>query len=514
MQAVWKRHDILRSRIYRDDDFCSTQVVVDESLDVPIIEQDYDAYMKDTMTPRYGEALSRCAILITDHTYLVISQHHAVSDAWSLGLLLQDIESQYAGLRVKPVATEPYSTFIECTLKTQDSSSAAQYWRDALLDSRISRLPQVKKTTIKVNQEYKATISFPDRHIASLAVIIEAAWAILLGRYTDTEDVTFGVVRSGRTAPVTGIDTVMGPTIVSIPRRLRPTRALQTLSFIRQVEKMTSEALPWEHYGLRSIRKISESARQACDFHTMIIAQHQAESFRHVDSGLGLQLIREHSAWSDDCTTLECQPNSDGTIAVSLSYDDKATSEDDVRWILHHFSQLMLEMGTKHDQSIEEIDMAGSYMTAQTRVWNQNPIATSTRRIEDLFCERMQSWPTLTAIDAVDARLTYKELDHLSSVLAFDLKASGLERGELVPLCLEKSAVMIIAIFAVLKAGGAYVPLEIDHPLERMKYIVHDIQAQCVLCMQRQEVTCRQLDCPVIVLDIGTLRRSLLEFST
>ena len=245
----------------------------------------------------------------------------------------------------------------------------------------------------------------------------------------------------------------------------------------------------------------------------MVVVQHQAESLRDVEFELDLQLIKEkeHGAWSDNCTTLECQPNPDGTIAVSLSYDDKAISEDEVRWIVYHFSQIMSEMSTRQDQCIEELDMAGSHMLTQTQHWNQNPIPTSQRRIEDLFCERMRSWSTLTAIDAVDARLTYKELDDLSSVLAFDLKASGLKRGELVPLCLEKSAVMVIAIFAVLKAGGAYVPLEIDHPLERMKYIVHDVQAQRVVCMQRQQATCRQLGCPMIVLDIGNLQRSLLE---
>ena len=514
LKVVWKRHEILRSRIYLDGEFSSTQAVFDEALDVPIIEQDHDTYLTSTPAPRYGEALSRCAILRKDHVYLVVSQHHAVFDAWSLDLLIQDIKNQYAGRPIEPVPIEPYSKFIEYTLQAQKSSFAAHYWREALLDSRVSWLPQVRKTTIKANREHKATIEFPARHIASLAIMIEAAWAILLGRYTDSEDVCFGVVRSGRTAPVTGIDTIMGPTIVSIPRRLRPTRKLRTLEFIRQVEKTTSEALPWEHYGLRNMRKLGESARHVCDFPTMVVVQHQAESLRDIEVDFDLHLIEEHSAWSDDCITLECQPNSDGTIAVSLSYDDKAISKNEVEWIIHHFSRLMSELGTRQDQCIEELDLAGSHMVAQTRFWNQNPITISPRRIEDLFCERLRSWPTLTAIDAVDARLTYQELDDLSSVLAFDLKASGLERGELVPLCLEKSALMMIAILAVLKAGGAYVPMEIDHPLERMKYIVHDVQAQRLLCMKRQEALCRQLACPVFVLDIGTLRRSLVEFST
>ncbi|KAL7750938.1 hypothetical protein RI367_003518 [Sorochytrium milnesiophthora] len=51
----------------------------------------------------------------------------------------------------------------------------------------------------------------------------------------------------------------------------------------------------------------------------------------------------------------------------------------------------------------------------------------------------------------------------------------------MVPLCVDKSVDMVVAILAVLKAGGAYVPLDPKHPAERLKYIVGNVDATVVL---------------------------------
>ena len=510
LNTVWQRHDILRTRIFLDEEFRSIQAVTDEPLYIPTINDDLNTYMERIKPPKYGEALSKCAVLTTQHgTYLVLSQHHAVFDAWSSELLLQDLKREYSGSPSGSSETGRFSRFIQSTLKVQNHPSAAQYWRESLSDIRITQFPQVKKGPFRVNKEYKSTINLSSKPMASPAVLVEAAWGILLGRYTDSDDICFGVVRSGRTASVPGVDTIMGPTLVSIPQRLRPAKTLSLIEFIRQVERLTGKALLWEQYGLQKIRELSESSRLACDFKSMVIVQHQSETTSK--SELDLRPLEQHGAWSDDCLTLECQPQQDGTMFVSISYDDRAISVEEVHWISYNFSQLILELNTGQDRNIEELNMAGPESIRNTLLWNQHRIPITARRVEEIFCERVRNWPTVTAVDAVDGILTYQELDDLSSVLAYDLKSSGLTRGELVPLCLEKSGIMIVAILAVLKAGGTYVPMEIDHPLDRLKYIVRDVGARRVLCTPRQEILCHQFECSSTTIEIDALKDSCLE---
>ncbi|KAL8985760.1 MAG: hypothetical protein Q9205_000615 [Flavoplaca limonia] len=112
--------------------------------------------------------------------------------------------------------------------------------------------------------------------------------------------------------------------------------------------------------------------------------------------------------------------------------------------------------------------MLGPETIRQTLLWNEYPINTCARRIEQLFHERLAEWPSRTAVVGVDATMTCQELDQSSSALADKLRAACICSGDLVPLCLEKSATMISAILGLLKAGAAYAPMEIDLPLEGM----------------------------------------------
>src|SRR5690606_25483866 len=51
----------------------------------------------------------------------------------------------------------------------------------------------------------------------------------------------------------------------------------------------------------------------------------------------------------------------------------------------------------------------------------------------------------------------------------------------LIPLCLDRSLEMIIAILAVLKAGAAYVPIDPSYPKERIDFLLQDTNAQIIL---------------------------------
>lgn len=507
LKVVWLRHDSLRTRIILDDDFRSLQVVVDENLDVPLLDLAFKEYLSKDTAPRYGERLSRCAVLVSAQICtIVICLHHAIFDAWSLDLLLQDIRTVYLK-RAPPLAEAgAFSSFIHNALQVQGSSLAAQYWQEHLLNAKTSRLPQVKNTNFLANQEYTVMIDLPAHPETSLSTTVEAAWAILLGLYTRSEDVCFGVVRSGRTASMDGIATMMGPTVVSIPRRLRPIKTLPISDFLTQVERVAVEAMPWEQCGLHSIRQLSESARQACNFQSMIVIQHHPE---HIDESDLLQLVEQHGAWSDNCLTLECRPQRSGKVSISLTYDDTAIAADDIWWISHYFCRLLSTLTTKAFHAIGELDIAGPETLRQTLLWNQRQIPRSDRRVEEIFSERLKAWPLAIAIDAADFRLTYQQLDELSSAFASCLRAFGVSRGNLVPLCLEKSGAMIIAILGVLKAGGAFVPMEVDHPVERMRYIVREVGANIILCTPNQEDICNKLGSRVICVDVAALKQGL-----
>jgi len=90
------------------------------------------------------------------------------------------------------------------------------------------------------------------------------------------------------------------------------------------------------------------------------------------------------------------------------------------------------------------------------------------RCIHELFEEQVERRPDAPALAFEQVRLTYRELNRQSNLLAWQLRRRGVGPDVPVGLCIERSAEMIIAILAVLKAGGAYVPLIPDHPSPRL----------------------------------------------
>jgi amino acid adenylation domain-containing protein len=74
--------------------------------------------------------------------------------------------------------------------------------------------------------------------------------------------------------------------------------------------------------------------------------------------------------------------------------------------------------------------------------------------------------------------------DH-AAVFAHYLVSLGLAKEMFVPVCMDKSAWMVVAILGVLAAGGAYVPLDPAHPASRHEEIIADVGAKFVICLPK-----------------------------
>jgi hypothetical protein len=105
------------------------------------------------------------------------------------------------------------------------------------------------------------------------ATILRAAWAMVLARYCDTNDITFGTAVSGRQSSVPGVERMIGPTVATVPVRVQLDRSKPVAEFLRDLQIQASEMVPYEQYGLRNIARLSETAKEACDFTSLMVIQ-------------------------------------------------------------------------------------------------------------------------------------------------------------------------------------------------------------------------------------------------
>ena len=89
--------------------------------------------------------------------------------------------------------------------------------------------------------------------------------------------------------------------------------------------------------------------------------------------------------------------------------------------------------------------------------------------------------PNHKAIIAVDGEYTYKELDENANRVANALIARGVNVGDRVVLLLPRTAGLFFALYGVLKAGAAYIPCDPNYPVERIRHIIEDSEAQLII---------------------------------
>lgn len=518
LRTLWHRHDILRTRVVLDSDYRGLQVVIGEDVDVCQISSESidDFLQEDSLTAfEYGAKLSRCAIITSgSSSYLVLSQHHAVFDGWSMNLLKNEVEKLYGRPESQLPPTQPYALFVRHSLDLYNSTEAHRFWKTQLADIQVGSLPKARPNeTFAANRKNTLTVDFINKTPHTLSTLAEAAWGILLGRYFDSEDVCFGIVRSGRTIPVPGIDTLIGPTLATIPRRLRPVRDQGVQSYLQQVQGEAIRSMQWEQYGLSNIRKIDDDTMQACNFSSMLVVQPPT-----VEDSEALLMPEDHLAKGfidSDCVIVDCRPTGDAKITVTIIYDDRVMSNDDAQWIAYHFSQALEQLSLGQTTTIGHLNLSGQQRLDQEFDWNSAEIDACHRLVDEVFSERVSQWPDLLAVEGPDASLSYQQLDALSSAGAFKLRSEhGVRRGDLVPLLMSKGAAMVVAMFSILKAGAAYVPLPPDVPMDRLHFITGETVAQLVVTTANYDHLARDLLLPVVTWDVVQLQKRSSQAST
>jgi amino acid adenylation domain-containing protein len=99
----------------------------------------------------------------------------------------------------------------------------------------------------------------------------------------------------------------------------------------------------------------------------------------------------------------------------------------------------------------------------------------------DLFLEQVEKKPDNTALIYRDEKLSFRQLNEKANQLAHYLRQKGVKEETLVPLCIERSIEMMVAILGIMKAGGVYVPIDPDVPPQRIEFLLEDIGVNTVI---------------------------------
>lgn len=287
----------------------------------------------------------------------------------------------------------------------------------------------------------------------------------------------------------------MGPTITTVPVRVKLDLDQPIDEYLKQVQEQAIAMLPFEYLGVSEIQWVSDAAHNACKTGNLFVVQ---PTKPHEDM-FPLELT-QISADPDGIVevfglVIECtQTHKQDSLSLSASYDPALMAEREVRHLLQQLFRMITELNNRCTDSstIRSIiwSLADEDEVRGMIEWNSISRPFPSTCLHELVEESARRHPDRLAIVANNEKLRYGEIDAAADALAATLQQDyDIRAGDLVPLCFEKSSSMIVAILGVLKAGAGYVPLDINHPSSRVEYIIRETRARLVVVSPLQNMS-------------------------
>jgi len=512
-REAWKKvveaEVILRTRVVHTKSSGFVQVVVRE----PLLWQragDLQAIIgQDRQFPAHNGGILSSYTIVKEtgqNPHFVWTAHHALYDGWCIPLMLERVEACYRESKpANSILGGSYPRFIKY-LSEIDPSQSDHFWRSKLSEMTAVQFPALPHPAYQVHATSLSKHSAPITREAgtniTLPSVIRAAWALVVSIYSgNPEDVVFGETLTGRDAPVDHIADIIGPTLVTVPTRIRINSQNTLARFLEDVQSQSAESIPFQYAGLQNIKHLSEDAALACGFQNLLAIHHNSQ-----DSQNDFWDLRSSGTVGTNFysypLTVSCQLG-EGKVDIDAHFDENVIATWLVEKMLIQFEFVLrfLNSATRRDEKLVDVKMLNLEDEAVIRSWNSEPLKTANSCVHHLIAKQALEQPQSTiAVESWDATFTYTELDQLSTQLGKYLVKHG-ARGTLVPLCFEKSAWTIVAMLAVLKSGGAFVPLDPTAPRSRLHDIAGDTEAKTILCSPRYHVLCGSIVPQVISVD-------------
>ena len=282
-----------------------------------------------------------------------------------------------------------------------------------------------------------------------------AAWALTLAFYSDSDLVSFGAILSGRNLPIEGALNVIGPLLNALPLVIPFTMSMN----IKELLQLTfDELVELEDYQWTT----SENGFYR-NFHTALSIQLELPDCpdRRVRP-LSRQTYQEHE--------FPLGVTVDSERQVSFNYHIHQFSKSSIHRLgetyLRTLSLLLDFDGIVNNISRHLLPMSQVELLHR---FSNCSLSTLTEGIKDdlvtCFERIVREIPHNIAIEKGCERMTYQELDRISSKIAFCL-SGHITRGEIVCVYSDRSVYWLCAIFGILKAGGVYCSVDPTFPKE------------------------------------------------
>ncbi|HEK0140054.1 TPA: non-ribosomal peptide synthase/polyketide synthase [Pseudomonas aeruginosa] len=505
-QAALDSHDILRAGFLWQGDLEQPLQVIHKHLELPFAEHDWRgrealAEALDELAAserRRGFELEQAPLLRLvlvrmdeERYHLVYTHHHILLDGWSSAQLLGEVLARYTGEQAERTGGR-YRDYI-AWLQAQDKRVSEAFWKEQLAEllepTRLAQAVAAEREQVGSGQFQRSLPpartarlkTFAQRHAVTLNTLVQAAWSLLLQRYTGQDTVVFGATVAGRPAELAGIERQIGLFINTLPVVATPQPGMRLTDWLQEVQARSLALREQEHTPLFEIQRWAGLGEALFDSLLVFENYPVAEALeKGSPGGVRFGPVSNHEQTNYPLTVALGVGDS---LSLQYSYDRQAFSDAAVEQLDRHLVNLLEGFVDNAERTLVELSLLDAEERALIdSLWNRSESGfPASLLIHQRVAERARLAPDAPAVLFDDQVLSFAELDSRANRLAHALIARGVGPEVRVAIAMQRSAEIMIAFLAVLKSGGAYVPLDIEYPRERLLYMMQDSRAHLLL---------------------------------
>lgn len=439
---------------------------------------------------------------------LAVMAHHIIIDGWSLPLFVGELITLYRSggdAAALPTTPRPYRDYIGW-LANRDQQAGRAVWErhlaglagPTLLTPALTDIEPApglpSRSEVRLDQAATTALAEAARgRRMTLNTVVQMAWATLLSVFTDRSDVVFGMTVSGRPDELSGVESMVGLFINTVPLRVRldPQRSVgEQCAALQRTAAELREHSYLAHAELRALAGIGEM------FDTLLV-------YENFPPG-GLIGGGEFSANGATFTPAALDSLShfpvtiaahltDGELTVLVETLEGALGPIDPAALGRRLITITEALIAGWDRPLREVsalfaDEAERISTA-AQATPAAPRAGAGAGVHARFAEVARDCPDAVALSHADGEMTYAELDRAADRLAAALLARGVAAESPVAINLSRGPQYVVAMLAVLKAGAMIVPLDPGMPAERIADILAQSNAQAVIDVEWPAIT-------------------------
>ncbi|RKG56672.1 hypothetical protein D7V80_40480, partial [Corallococcus sp. CA054B] len=515
LRALIVRHEPLRTNFVEKGGVLSQVVGSEARFQLPLTSLRDEGELSRAMKAAFQTPFDlERDLMIQAHLYrfdsrnhaLFATIHHIAFDGWSQSVFFRELAACYAAslrgedtpLPALEISYREYSRWERAYFQDAVLAEHLRYWRHQLagaqpllLPTTFPRPPIQDFAGAVVNFTLPQSLTERLKRLSvetdtTLYMVLLAAWAVVLQRYSGQEDICVGAPVANRSHVQT--EGLIGLFVNTLVMRVDVAGNPRFRDLLARVRKTAVEAYAHQEVPFE---KIVEELQLARDTVRSPLAQVVLNFHNTPHSALELPGVTAfqvpvHNGTSKFELTLDVAETSAG-LSGFIEYATALFSESFARGLLGHLEVVLDAACREPGAFIDDLPLL-TPREEQELLARSRPeafIAMDVELLPRVFEQRVRAHPEAVALVHGDERVSYRALNGRANQIARHLRASGVGPNSLVGLCVGRSNAWVSGVLGILKAGGAYVPIDPDASAEAIYDVLYESKVRFLLTESR-----------------------------